>query len=115
MELILATSCCTYTGNTLPLGNWDPLFLQNTSPAVFRKYRESELKHGRLAMLSGIYTSDSFTSTKQTVHNHFLHLLPVVGFLVQESYHPMHEAIGGMAITHMASVLHLANSEGMLI
>jgi hypothetical protein len=48
------------------------------------------------------------------VHDYFLHLLPVIGFLVQESYHPMHEAIGGMAITHMASVLHLANSEGTL-
>jgi hypothetical protein len=31
---------------------------------------------------------------------------------VQESYHPLHANIGGMAITHMASVLHLANSEG---
>jgi hypothetical protein len=38
--------------------------------------------------------------------------LSVVGFLVQESYHPLHANIGGMAITHMASVLHLANSEG---
>ena len=31
---------------------------------------------------------------------------------MQESYHPLHANIGGMAITHMASVLHLANSEG---
>lgn len=39
-------------------------------------------------------------------------LSSVVGFLVQESYHPLHANIGGMAITHMASVLHIANSEG---
>ena len=36
----------------------------------------------------------------------------MVGFLVQESYHPMHEDAGGMAITHMASILHLPNNEG---
>jgi hypothetical protein len=56
---------------------------------VFRKYRESELKHGRVAMLS------------------------VVGFLLQEVYHPMHEEIGGMAITNMAGILHLRNDEGL--
>ena len=43
--------CWGLPGNTLPLGNWDPWFMQNTSPQVMRKYRESELKHGRLAML----------------------------------------------------------------
>ena len=35
-----------------------------------------------------------------------------VGFLAQEAYHPFHPEIGGMAITHMASLLHLANNEG---
>ena len=35
-----------------------------------------------------------------------------LGFLVQEAYHPLHPELGGMAITHMASILHLPNSQG---
>ena len=64
-------------GNTLPLGNWDPWGLHQVSPEVVRRYRESEIKHGRLAMLG------------------------VVGFLLQEQHHPRHQDLGGLAITHM--------------
>jgi hypothetical protein len=39
-------------GNTLPLGDWDPCECTQVSPKVVKKYRESELKHGRLAMLA---------------------------------------------------------------
>ena len=64
-------------GNTLPLGNWDPWGLHQISPKIVRRYRESEIKHGRLAMMG------------------------VTGFLLQEQYHPQHQEIGGLAITHM--------------
>ena len=81
--------CFGLPGNTLPLGNWDPFYLQNTSPKVLRKYRESELKHGRLAMLA------------------------TLGMLVQESYHPFRPNVGGLAITHMEQILHTPANEGM--
>lgn len=69
--------CYGMPGNTLPLGNWDPWGLHQVSPEIVRRYRESEIKHGRLAMLG------------------------VVGFLLQEQHHPRHQDLGGLAITHM--------------
>ena len=69
--------CWGLPGNTLPLGDWDPAGLQQVTPKVVKKYRESELKHGRIAMLA------------------------CVGFITQENFHPLHEHIGGLAITHM--------------
>lgn len=69
--------CYGLPGNTLPLGNWDPAGFQLVHKRVLLKYRESEIKHGRLAMLS------------------------TIGFAVQESYHPLFSDVGGMAITHM--------------
>lgn len=77
--------CFGLPGNTLPLGNWDPFCFQQVAPSVVRKYRESELKHGRLAMLAS------------------------VGMVVQELYHPLHEAIGGLAITHIDHLLELTD------
>jgi hypothetical protein len=82
--------CYGMEGNTLPLGNWDPFGFQLVDINMMRKYRESELKHGRLAMLA------------------------CVGFIVQEFYHPLHENIGGMAITHMAQLQHLASDKSLL-
>ena len=81
--------CWGLPGNTLPLGNWDPWFMQNTSPAVMKKYRESELKHGRLAMLASF------------------------GFITQELYHPLYANVGGLAVTHMAQLLHLPAEQSL--
>lgn len=72
--------CWGLPGNTLPLGNWDPWGLQQVSPRVVRRYRESELKHGRLAMLAA------------------------VAMPVQEQWHPLHPEIGGLAVTHMSQL-----------
>ncbi|KAJ1408727.1 hypothetical protein B484DRAFT_403444, partial [Ochromonadaceae sp. CCMP2298] len=44
--------CFGLIGNTLPLGNWDPWGFQLVQKKVVRRYRESELKHGRLAMMA---------------------------------------------------------------
>ena len=41
-----------------------------------------------------------------------INITAALGFLVQEDYHPLHPELGGMAITHMASILHLPNSQG---
>ena len=41
-----------------------------------------------------------------------INITAALGFLVQEAYHPLHPELGGMAITHMASILHLPNSQG---
>jgi len=46
-----------------PLGFFDPLgFSKNATPKTLEKYRESELKHGRVAMLAslGMITADFF-------------------------------------------------------
>ena len=81
--------CWGLPGNTLPLGNWDPWFMQNTSPAIMKKYRESEIKHGRLAMLASF------------------------GFITQELYHPLYANVGGLAVTHMAQLLHLPAEQSL--
>lgn len=52
-------------GDCPPLGFFDPLgFSKNADAATLAKYRESELKHGRVAMLA------------------------VLGYLTQERFHP---------------------------
>ena len=55
-------------GSSAPLGFFDPLgFSKGASPATLAKYRESELKHGRTAMLA------------------------VLGWLTQERFHPFYD------------------------
>lgn len=78
--------CHSLPGNTLPLGNWDPWGLHQVSPEMVRVYRESEIKHGRLAMLG------------------------VTGFMLQEQYHPRHQDVGGLAVTHMQQLSELVSS-----
>ena len=63
--------------------------MQNTSPAIMKKYRESEIKHGRLAMLASF------------------------GFITQELYHPLYANVGGLAVTHMAQLLHLPAEQSL--
>jgi len=43
-------------GATEPFGFWDPLDLCPKDNAAFRKYRVSELKHGRVAMMASVGT-----------------------------------------------------------
>ena len=50
-------------GVTAPLGYFDPLgFSKDASPETMKKFREAELKHGRVAMLAcfGMITADGF-------------------------------------------------------
>jgi hypothetical protein len=55
-------------GASAPLGFFDPLgFSKNASPETLAKYRESELKHGRVAMLA------------------------VLGYLSAENWHPLYD------------------------
>ena len=82
--------CFGLVGNTLPMGNWDPWGLQQVSPKVVRRYRESELKHGRLAMLAS------------------------VGILMQEVSHPLHDRVGGLAVTQMDQLLHIATEQSII-
>jgi len=84
--------CWGLPGNTLPLGNWDPWGMQLVTPKVVKRYRESELKHGRLAMLA------------------------TVGVLVQEAWHPLHTSqhMGGLAIYHMQMLRELPIQESVL-
>jgi hypothetical protein len=53
-------------GSSAPLGFFDPLGFSKTDAATLAKYRESELKHGRVAMLA------------------------VLGWLTQERFHPFY-------------------------
>lgn len=54
-------------GVSAPLGFFDPLGFSKSSEKDFMKYRESELKHGRVAMLA------------------------VFGWLTQERFHPLYD------------------------
>jgi hypothetical protein len=72
--------CFGLAGNSLPLGNWDPFAFAQVQSTVVRKYRESELKHGRIAMLASL------------------------GYLLQEYWHPLYPEIGGLAMTHMSQL-----------
>lgn len=54
-------------GSSLPLGFFDPLGFSKCDAATMTKYRESELKHGRTAMLA------------------------VLGVLTQEKFHPLYD------------------------
>jgi hypothetical protein len=54
-------------GSSAPLGFFDPLGFSKTDAATLAKYRESELKHGRTAMLA------------------------VLGWLTQERFHPFYD------------------------
>ena len=51
----------TLPGNTGPLGFFDPLGLCPDNEKKFKRYRESELKHGRVAMLAvlGVLVGES--------------------------------------------------------
>ena len=51
----------TMPGNTGPLGFFDPLSLCPDGEKKFKRYRESELKHGRVAMISvlGVLVGES--------------------------------------------------------
>eukprot|EP01035_Chromulina_nebulosa_P019343 gene19343-25208_t len=72
------------------MGNFDPWFLSQVTKSVVRKYRESELKHGRLAMLG------------------------TCGYIVQENYHPFYPMIGGLSATHMDQLNHLSFQDGII-
>ena len=54
-------------GSSAPLGFFDPFGFSKTDMKTLRKYRESELKHGRVAMLA------------------------VFGVLTQEKFHPLYD------------------------
>lgn len=54
-------------GASAPLGFFDPLGFSKTDDATLKKYRVSELKHGRVAMLA------------------------VLGWLTQEHFHPLYD------------------------
>jgi len=74
--------CAGLPGAVAPLGDFDPLgFTKDLTVQQIKKYRESEITHGRVGMLA------------------------VLGFLVGENFHPLFGgAILGPANTHLAQV-----------
>jgi light-harvesting complex I chlorophyll a/b binding protein 4 len=68
-------------GVTAPFGFFDPLgFTKDLSPAELMLRRESELAHGRVAMVGAL------------------------GFLVQESFHPIFPGVDGPAINQLGEI-----------
>lgn len=62
-QLFDASSAVKEVGVSAPLGFFDPLgFSKGADPATMAKYREAELKHGRVAMLAvfGVLTAERF-------------------------------------------------------
>ena len=74
-----------YPGQTAPFGFFDPLSLsKSTDSKRFKLWRESEIKHGRLAMLAAL------------------------GILVAENFNPLFGGqITGPAIYHFQEILTL--------
>lgn len=78
--------CAGLPGSTAPLGEFDPLELtSDMSIREIKRYRESEVTHGRVAMLA------------------------TVGYLVGESFHPLFGGeVTGPANSHLAQVQEIA-------
>jgi hypothetical protein len=78
--------CAGLPGSTAPMGEFDPLELTaDMSIEEIKRYRESEVTHGRVAMLA------------------------TLGYLVGESFHPFFGGVvSGPANTHLAQVQEVA-------
>ena len=78
--------CAGLPGSTAPLGQFDPLnLLEDMSVEEIKRYRESEVTHGRVAMLA------------------------TLGYLVGENVHPLFGGVvSGPANTHLAQVQEVA-------
>ena len=78
--------CAGLPGSTAPLGQFDPMgACKNISIEEIKRYRESEVTHGRVAMLA------------------------TLGYLVGESFHPLFGGVvSGAANTHLAQVQEVA-------
>jgi light-harvesting complex I chlorophyll a/b binding protein 4 len=75
-------------GVTAPFGYFDPLgFAKDLSPSDLMLRRESELAHGRVAMVGAL------------------------GFLVQESFHPLFSEVDGPAISHLKQLTYSSNGQ----
>merc|ERR1719460_1786428 len=80
----------TLPGVTAPMGYFDPLGLADELPAEeMLKWREAELAHARVSMVAGL------------------------GFLVQESFHPIFPDIGGPAARQLDLVLQTENGQAI--
>lgn len=52
-SFLASCNCFSFHGSTKPLGLFDPFkFMDNAPPTTLARYRESELKHGRWAMIA---------------------------------------------------------------